>query len=208
MLDFSTLDKIPMQRAIEDFTEPLPQEAGNLAIKPEKPATGQNNAIQEQPYKAISRELEERERLREAYSTYQENIKRAGSLRSDILKGMKRGEDPLDLLLKAVECISLMTGDSHIYSQSKGDILAIYGRGLGYKAPLHTQLKEARERLERLERVESAPEDRQRVNNAIQAHRELITDLEKQIAKTQGYTPIGAIVEDVIEELREGASNE
>ena len=62
MLDFSTLDKIPMQRAIEDFTEPLPQEAGNLAIKPEKPATGQNNAIQEQPYKAINREIQERER--------------------------------------------------------------------------------------------------------------------------------------------------
>lgn len=204
MLDFSTLDNIPMQRAKKDFSEPIEPIAGNLAIKPENPATGQNNALQEQTYKAINRELQERERLRKAYNTYHENIRRAGSLRSDILKGMKRGEEPLDLLLKAVECISLMTGDTAIYSQSKADILAIYGYGLGYKAPLHIKLQETRERLEKLESAEVAPEEAQRINNAIREHRGLITDLEKRLATHEaGYTHIGDITRAIIEELRE-----
>ena len=177
MLDFTALDNIPAQRAIKDFSEPLANEEGNYTPQEEKTATGQNNAF-------IALDLEQRERakLREAYTAYQENIQRAGMIRADILKGIKRGEEPLDLLLKAVECISLMTGDSHIYSQSKADILAIYGYGLGYKAPLHQEIQEARTRLEKLERAEVKPEETQRIENAIRAHRELIEELERGTA--------------------------
>ena len=169
MLDFTALDSIPEKKKKKDFSELLDHEEGNYTPKPEKPATGEINA-----FIALDQEQRDRAKLREAYSTYQENIKRAGMIRAEILKGIKQGEEPLDLLLKAVECISLMTGDSHIYSQSKADIVAIYGYGLGYKAPLHHAIEEAKARLEKLERAEASPEEAQRIQNAIRAHRELI----------------------------------
>lgn len=78
----------------------------------------------------LDKEIREREKLREIYHIQQENIRRAGTLRSEILKGIKRAEEPTALLLKALKCISLMTGDTAIYTQSKKDISAIYGRDL------------------------------------------------------------------------------
>ena len=125
-LDFTALNNIPLQVAKKDFTEPIGYEV-NLALKLEKPATGQNKAHSGQTTNKLDGEKKERARLREMYSTYQENIRRAGSCRRDILKGMKRGEDPLVLLLKALECISLVTGDTVILEQGKADITAIYG---------------------------------------------------------------------------------
>lgn len=206
MLDFTALNNIAMQRAIQDFTEPLEPTAGNLALKPEKPATGEIISSRGHIHNhKLDAEKRERERLREMYSTYQENIKKAGSCRSDLLKGIKQGEDPLALLLTAVECISLMTGDTVIYTQAKEDITAIYGWGLGYKQPLHRQLREARERLERLKSATVQPEDTQRLDNAIKAHEELIALLQAQMKREnteKGYTPIQEILEDVVEELR------
>lgn len=206
MLDFTALNNIAMQRAIQDFTEPLEPTAGNLALKPEKPATGENISPRGHIHShKLDAEKREREQLREMYSTYQENIKRAGSCRSDVLKGIKRGEDPLDLLLTAIECISLMTGDTVIYKQAEEDITAIYGWGLGYKQPLHRQLRNARERLEKLKQATVLPEDRQRLNNAIREHEEVILLIKAQMkreSQEKGYTPIQEILEDVIEDIR------
>lgn len=75
----------------------------------------------------LNREKQERDSYRQMCATYQQNIQRAGTLRTDITKGIQNGEDPLALLLKAVECISLMTGDTAIYAKSKEDLLAVYG---------------------------------------------------------------------------------
>lgn len=179
-LDFTALDNITPYRAQEDRTAPLESETGNLAIKLIKPATGQNTAPQTHSHQ-LDKEKQERARLREAYSAYQQNIKRAGSLRGDLLKGIRLGEDPVALLLKAVECISLMTGDTAIYTQSQKDILAIYGYGLGEVAPLHIELQEAKARLERLQRAEAPPESAQRIQRAIKAHGELVKTLERKI---------------------------
>lgn len=216
-LDFTALNNIPLHIAKSDFSEPISHEEGNLALKPEKPATGQNISPQEQPIHShrLDAELQERERIREMYSTYQENINRAGSCRSDLLKGLQRGEAPLDLLLKAIECISLMTGDTVIYTQSKADILNVYGWGLGEPAPLQRELEEAQERLERLKGATVPPEAQPRLQNAIRAHREHIESLQRAIARAdneEGHTPqpVEDIVAGVIEDLREktGAQHE
>ena len=189
-LDFTALNNIPLQGARRDFTEPTGYVEGNLAIKPEDPATGQNRSPSgDAGSGAIHRldsEKREREHTRQMYATYQQNIKRAGTLRSDILKGLKAGEDPLAILLKALECISLMTGDTMIYTQSKEDLLAIYGWGLGAPAPLGVELEEAKKRLAMLTRPElitpETPQDTQhRIQKAIEAHRELIGRLERAI---------------------------
>ena len=161
-LDFTALDRIPLQVARQDFTE-----------------------TQKHSHR-LDKEQRERARLREAYSDYQQNIKRSGSLRGEILNGMKRGEAPVALLLKAVECISLMTGDTAIYTQAQEDALAIYGWGLGDPTPLQEELKQAQQRLKRLEAVEIPRGEEKRLQGAILAHRDYIQKLEEAIAESEG----------------------
>ena len=185
-LDFTALNNIPLQVAKKDFTEPISYEASNLALKPEKTATGQNTAPSGQAVHShrLDREKEERARLREMYSTYQENIRRSGGCRSDILKGMKRGEAPLALLLKALECISLMTGDPHYYNQAKNDLRDIY-TSLEYEAPAEQELQEVQERLSKLTEAlerETDSSSRERIYKAIQSHKKKEENLLKLIS--------------------------
>lgn len=132
-LDFSKLNQITRQTAKIDPTGLLESEEGNLALAPEKPATGEDShasGSNESPkYYKLEREKEEREKMREAFREYQRNIQRAGDLREQIAKGLNKGEDPIILLLKAMECISLMTGDRAIYNHSRQRIRSIYKRG-------------------------------------------------------------------------------
>ena len=171
-LDFTALETIATQRAREPLVE------GNLARQPE--TTGGVALYR------LERERQEREHTRQMYNTYQQNIKKAGTLRGSILKGIKQGEDPLALLLKAVECISLMTGDTLLYTQSKEDLVAIYGWGLGYPTPLKGELEDAQHRLAMLTRPElitpqTPPDTRERIKKAITAHRDQIEALKKAI---------------------------
>ena len=48
---------------------------------------------------------------REVMQEYQDNIKRADTLRSDIIKGARKGTDSGELFRMASECIGRMTGD-------------------------------------------------------------------------------------------------
>lgn len=164
-LDFSALDNIP-HGSIKPSPDPITE-----------PAVKKLERVQRNDIKQI-------------YATYQQNITRAGTLRSDILKGIRLGEDPLALLLKALECISLMTGDKTLYTQSKGDILAIYGWGLEEPAPLELELGEVRKRLAMLTRPEltasTSPDATIRLAKAISAHMELEERLEQE---TGAYHP-------------------
>jgi hypothetical protein len=125
-------------------------------------------------YLTIEREKQDHERAIEVYKEYQENIKKSEMLRADILKSIKEGLDPYNLLLKTIECISLMTGNPHYYKQGKADIKAIY-KALGYKAPAEQEAQEVQERLDNLYKAlekEVDPADKQRITKAIQAHEE------------------------------------
>ena len=117
----------------------------------------------------------------EVYKTYQENIKKSSQLQTDILKGLKAGEDVYSLFLKAAKAISLMTSNSLFYSQAEADLIAIYGRGLQEKPPLQMELQEAQKRLQRLleaEQGEQPPDSRERIHRAVEAHRKTIAELE------------------------------
>lgn len=161
-LDFSALDNIP-----HGSIKPSPDPITAPAVK--------------------KLERVQRNDIKQIYATYQQNITRAGTLRSDILKGIRLGEDPLALLLKALECISLMTGDKTLYTQSKGDILAIYGWGLEEPAPLELELGEVRKRLAMLTRPEltasTSPDATIRLIKAVNAHMELEEKLEQKGGK-------------------------
>ena len=125
------------------------------------------------------------DRSLEVYRTYQENIKRSGQLQTDILKGVRAGEDIYSLFLKAVKAISCMTSNKTFYSQVEADLISIYGIGLQQPAPLKLELMDTQKRLDRLREAEQREPNIDSIKRAITAHQNRIAELEKQIAKAQ-----------------------
>lgn len=130
------------------------------------------------------RERAEREQARAVYATYQDNIKLSGQLQTEILKGVKAGTDITDLFLKACKAISLMTSNSVFYTQTEADLKAIYGIGLKQPQVMQKELEEVKQHLTMLTRPElqqEPPESKQRIDNAIKAHKERIKQLTDMI---------------------------
>lgn len=71
----------------------------------------------------LSKEAEDHKRSLEVYKTYQRNTIKASTLQTEILKGLRTNEDIYGLMLKALEAISLMTGDDLFYTLSKEECL-------------------------------------------------------------------------------------
>lgn len=120
------------------------------------------------------REQQELDRAREVYKSYQNNIKAAGNLRADILKGLRAGEEAEGLLLKACNIISLMTGDTVFYKQAEADLIAIYGEGIGAEKPLRYKLEQVQKRLYNMQQAlerEIEEDSKRRIQKAIEAHR-------------------------------------
>lgn len=179
-LDFTKLDSISAQSAREDFREPLDDVAGNLAIKREK-----------KRYSALEGIQKERELLRKIHLNYQEAFRKSEELRLAIAKGIDTGEAPTSLLLKALECISLLTGDKMTYTQQEKDIVAIYGWGLREPASLELELDAVRARLAMLTRPslitpQTPPDAQQRIHRAIEAHTALEKRLERELEAERG----------------------
>lgn len=191
ILDFTGL--FSQEEATESPVEPLlGAGAINNPIEPQKPVQGQINGLEREQAKQLflqaTREQEDHRRSLEVYRTYQENIKTSSTLQTQILKGLKAGEDVYSLFLKAAKAISLMTSNSVFYSQTEEDLKAIYGRGLQEKPPLQMELEEVQERLQRLreaEKREQASDSKERIHRAIQAHENKATELRGMIEKTQ-----------------------
>lgn len=193
VLDFSGLftGEPPEKQAPESPVEPfLGAGEYKTLTEPQKPVDGLTEGLEGQQAKKLyldaQREREDHQRSLEVYRTYQENIKTSSQLQTEILKGLKAGEDVYSLFLKAAKAISLMTSNSLFYSQIEADIEAIYGRGLQHKPPLQKELQETQTRLQRLLEAgqrEQPPDNRERIQRAIEAHRATIERLEDMIAK-------------------------
>ena len=149
-----------------------------------------NAEIQPEPeYKPIvkkQREQQEAEaRAAAVYKEHQENIHKAGQLRTDILRGLQQGENSYNLLLQAMQCISFMTGDTVFYTQGKDIIQAVHGIGLKQAAAAEIELQEVQQRLKLLSRPELQKEpenNRRRINNAIKQHKDRIAQLQSIIS--------------------------
>lgn len=186
-LDFSGLNNISRNMLLKEFPD-MPVDA------PESPKTG-NNEIDsiEIPLDALNglknenrepvdgialiklrRQQEDHKQIQEAYRAYQDNIKRSGDLRAEILRGIKSGESTPTLLLKAVECISNMTGDKLFYTQAEKDIKAIYGEAFLSGESLELELVEVEERLSMLKKADKREDidegDKERITIAIKSH--------------------------------------
>lgn len=186
-LDFSAL----MERTAEGRPE-SPVDGFNAAKGRNTPEKGENptEGKMEAPAGEMQagrlltyyeREREDREKTRKAYSSYQRNIREAGNLRTEILNGVKTGEPAAAILLKAVKCIALMTGDTVFSNQAEGSIKSVYGAGLLERTIIDSEIRETQERLQRLQEAlqrETEPqESRERIRQAIQAHKARIEEL-------------------------------
>lgn len=156
--------------------------------EPKKPAEAPPEGLEGQQAKGLylqaKREAAEKQRTLDIFREYQENIKRSGQLQTEILKGVKAGENVYNLFLKAVKAISLMTSNSLFYSQIEADTRAIYGEGLQEQAPLKCELAEVQKRLERLREAQAEElehDSRERIGRAIQAHEAKIAQLQGKI---------------------------
>lgn len=122
----------------------------------------------------LRRQQEDHKQIQEAYKAYQDNIKRSGDLRAEILRGIKSGESTPTLLLKAVECISNMTGDKLFYTQAEKDIKAIYGEAFLSGESLELELVEVEERISMLKKADKREDidegDKERITIAIKSH--------------------------------------
>ena len=193
VLDFAGLFS-PIGEEKQAATSPVETFLGTGEYKtitePQKPAERLAEGLEGQQAKKLyldtQREREDRQRSLEVYRTYQENIKTSSQLQTEILKGLKAGEDIYSLFLKAAKAIALMTSNSLFYSQAEADLIAIYGRGLQEKPPLQKELQETQERLKRLteaEQREHAGDSRERIHKAVEAHKRAIAELGAMLAE-------------------------
>lgn len=130
----------------------------------------------------------DQERAAAAYKQYQDNIKAAGQLTTDIIKGLNTGQDIHDLFLMAVRAISCMTSDNYIYSHAEETIKTVYGVALGQYKPLQMELAAVEKRLYNLEEAVlwvDQPDEKQRIENAIKWHRQRQTEIKEKLEKTQ-----------------------
>lgn len=155
-----------------------------------KAVTGLIGGLESVPaFKLEKRAKNERESREEALRIcreHQQNTAKSQMLQSEILKGLKSGEDIYTLFLKAAKAISLMTGESLFYTQAEKDLIAIYGIGLQEKPPLAIELGNVQERLRRLTLAEEKEEDsdsRERIRRAITAHKARAGELQREIEK-------------------------
>lgn len=137
-----------------------------------------------QPKSCLERE---QERIKSAceqaaavYKTYQENIRKAEALDTDILEGLQRGESLAALFLKAVRAYTLCTGSTLSYTAAEEALQAVYGIALQEAEAAALTADAVRSRLEKLKQAEEAETDsdvRRRIRQAITAHENQLANL-------------------------------
>lgn len=136
-------------------------------------------------YREAEQQKIDHERSVAVLKKYQENIRRSGTLQSDILKGLQAGEDIHSLFLKAVEAIALMTNDNIIYSEAEQTLQTVYGVGEGEEQPLQAQLDAVEKRLYNLEESllwYTEPGEQRRIQRAITAHKKRAEKIRELLA--------------------------
>lgn len=83
-----------------------------------------------------------------------EGRKRVETLFHDIVKGLKRQEDNYILLLKALEALATLTGDSRYWTEPKSIIVELHGRQLNKEKPLELVLKEIKAKITMLQNAQ------------------------------------------------------
>ena len=126
----------------------------------------------------------EKERYTAVYEKYQINIRKSESLRSEILKGLKQGEDIYSLFLMAAETVSMLIDDVTFYRQIEKDIKEIYGECFNEKDPIKIEINGIDKRLVKLKSALEKENDQSKSNRirwAITEHEKKKTRLNKML---------------------------
>lgn len=188
-LDFSGLMNTKNNDVQADLRKDKEAAYINTNEKQEKPLEGNTGA--KKLINAYRAEEADSRRAAAIYKTYQDNIKRAGTLRTEIIKGVQRGESKTSLFLKAVEVIGLMTNDNVFVQQVKDDVRAVWGHGYGDADTIRMEVGEMKETLERLnasisrEEADGDMDTLQRLKNAAQRHSERLDELERILQRME-----------------------
>lgn len=191
-LNFSGLDSMTLQTTRKDFKGSLKAESVKIPIEEKTSPEQANLSPHEEPVwdmtlTRLDRVKKDHQHSLEMYKDYQNKIRQAGQLQTELTKGVRTGEPAYTLLLKAIKAISLMTGNKTFYSQIYKDIKAVYGEGLKEKIPIEWELDEVEKRLanmkKAIERETTEADSKERIKKAIEAHEkrehELLELLEK-----------------------------
>lgn len=188
-LDFSGLMNTKNNDVQADLRKDKEAAYINTNGKQEKPLEGNTGA--KKLINAYRAEEADSRRAAAIYKTYQDNIKRAGTLRTEIIKGVQRGESKTSLFLKAVEVIGLMTNDNVFVQQVKDDVRAVWGHGYGDADTIRMEVEEMKETIERLnasisrEEADGDMDTLQRLKNAAQRHSERLDELERILQRME-----------------------
>lgn len=117
---------------------------------------------------------------KDACRAYQANTLKAELHKAEITKGIIAGESPYKLLLKAIECISLMTGEPAYYEHNRANIISIHG--LLDPEPRQIELEEIQARLNKLEEAATQEPGNSRIQAAIKEHQSRAEGLRTQRA--------------------------
>lgn len=203
-LDFSRLTNLGQERARRDFKPATPKnrpaeiECGGILGKGEYQFTSTVKKPVEsppEPHRAAEiLQLKEEarradhQRAVEVYKDHQKNIRLTEEIQAQILKGVKVGEDPCSLLLKAVEAISKMTGNQHFYKQVRADLIAVYGEALLYPLPIQWEIDETMERFQKILEAmgrEHDPDAMKRIEASAKAHYAKVEKLQALLDQAQ-----------------------
>lgn len=175
-LDFTRLNNL--KKLSEEQTKKLAEPKNGLEVN-----TADLESLDKLQLEANRRKKEIDETAR-IYEEYQQNIRLSGQLQTDVLNGVRTGENIYSLFLKACKAISFMTCNTVFYSQIEDSIEDIYGQGLLEPLPLSMELQKTQERLTRLRKAldkgEIEPDAKERIQRAIKAHEARIADLESK----------------------------
>lgn len=173
------MDKLNFD-ALEALSQPLQGAESNLQVNGENAAEGVIEGTEAKRYALLEQQAETARQGRALWQKQADNILRSEAARTGLLKGIAAGEDPFALLLQALACISLMTGDTLLLEQGRADLLAIYGEGLLEPVPLQMQLAQVRDRLARLKAARPTdPDSAARIQRAVEAHQSRLQELQR-----------------------------
>ena len=115
MVKFNGVLALEEQLTVRDAVSPF--KGGNEAERVEHHKTDKNgceglSSGLARLQRDIDKQLAKNDLFKKIINEFQSNIKKSETLRAEILKGQLAGESTDMLFIKAVECISLMTGDT------------------------------------------------------------------------------------------------
>ena len=162
-----------------DFSGLLDQKDNRTNASDAKSEVSEN--IKKIVFKKQKKEKDRKERFRKEVDRKRELT----LIKTAILKGLQTGESIEDLLLKALKGIAVITDDKAFYRQSINDLELIYGAAFENRNIEKIKLSDVEKRLTKLKdylsnhECEMTLSEKNRVKEAINAHKRIILQLEK-----------------------------